>query len=337
VINSHGPTLEEVGAAAGVSRATVSRVVNRSPKVSPEARAAVELAIAKLGYIPNRAARSLVTRRTDTIALVICEPEERFFADPFFAAMVRGISMATADADQNLILMIARDPVERKRAEGYLRRGHVDGVVLMSLHGDDPLPRLLRRARVPTVLVGRPLDRAIVPYVDADNRGGARLAVEHLIERGRRTIAHIAGPQVMCAGIDRLDGYGDALAAAGLGRQAELVEEGNFDEESGYRAAVRLLERAPGLDAIFAASDQMAAGAMHALRDAGRSIPGDVAVVGFDDAPLAAHTEPGLTTVRQPVDEMTRATADLLLRRIAGVSKPTHIICPTTLVERDSA
>jgi DNA-binding LacI/PurR family transcriptional regulator len=152
-----------------------------------------------------------VTRRTDTIALVICEPEERFFADPFFAAMVRGISMATAEVDKNLILLIARDPVERERAERYLRRGHVDGVVLMSLHGDDPLPRQLRRAGVPTVLVGRPLGRSQVPYVDADNRGGARLAVEHLIARRRRTIAHISGPLVMCAGIDRLDGYRDAL------------------------------------------------------------------------------------------------------------------------------
>ena len=334
--DSHGPTLEEVGAAAGVSRATVSRVVNRSPKVSPESRAAVERAIAKLGYSPNRAARSLVTRRTDTIALVICEPEERFFADPFFAAMVRGISMATADVDKNLILMIARDPVERERVERYLRHGHVDGVVLMSLHGDDPLPRELRRAGVPTVLVGRPLGRAQVPYVDADNRGGARLAVEHLIARGRRTIAHIAGPQAMCAGIDRLDGYSDALAGAGLPRRADLIEEGNFDEASGYAGAMRLLERDRRLDAIFVASDQMAAGALHALRDAGRSVPTDVAVVGFDDAPLAAHTQPALTTVRQPVDEMTRATADLLLRRVAGETKPTRIICPTTLVERDS-
>lgn len=337
MINPHGPTLEEVGAVAGVSRATVSRVVNRSPKVSPEARAAVELAIAKLGYSPNRAARSLVTRRTDTIALVICEPEERFFADPFFAAMVRGISMATADVDKNLILMIARDPVERERAERYLRRGHVDGVVLMSLHGDDPLPRQLRRAGVPTVLVGRPLGRAQVPYVDADNRGGARGAVLHLIERGRRTIAHISGPQVMCAGIDRLDGYRDALAGAGLRQRADLVEEGNFDEESGYAAATRLLERARGLDAIFVASDQMAAGALHAIRDAGRSVPTDIAVVGFDDAPLATHTQPALTTVRQPVDEMTRATADLLLNRVAGKTKPARIICPTTLIERDSA
>jgi DNA-binding LacI/PurR family transcriptional regulator len=335
---STGPTLEEVGEVAGVSRATVSRVVNGSPKVSPEAKVAVERAIAKLGYSPNRAARSLVTRRTDTIALVVCEPETRVFAEPFFASVVRGISAAAAGADKNLVIVIAQDEADRERARRYLRRDHVDGVVLMSLHGDDPFPRLLKNGGVPTVLFGRPFGRAIVPYVDADNRGGGRLAVEHLLSLGRRTIATITGPASMCAGIDRHAGYRDALEAAGLPVRRGLVEEGDFGEESGYRAMLRLLARNQTLDGVFAASDLMAAGALHALREARREIPGDVAVIGFDDSPIASHTLPTLTSVRQPVDEMTATTAELLLARIADDAAPLdHIVCATTLVRRRSA
>jgi len=332
------PTLEEVGAVAGVSRATVSRVINGATNVRPEARAAVEQAIAQLGYTPNRAARSLVTRRADAVALVVCEPEARVFAEPFFAAVVRGISLAASDVDKSLVLVIASDERERVRARRYINPDHVDCAVLMSLHGDDPLPAQLEESGVPTVLVGRPLGDPDVPYVDADNRGGARLAVEYLLELGRREIATITGPSSMCAGVDRYEGYADALRAAGLEAPSDLVEVGDFGEESGYRGMWRLRERRPGLDAVFAASDLMASGALRALRDAGRNVPGDVAVVGFDDFPLAAHIIPSLTTVRQPLDEMTRATFDILMRRIAGEgSADEHIVCPTSLVRRRSA
>jgi len=330
-------TLEEVGAAAGVSRATVSRVINGSPRVSPEAKVAVERAIAKLGYSPNRAARSLVTRRTDTVALVVSEREESFFSEPFFAAVVRGLSAATAREDKNLVIVLAQDGNDRERARRFLRGDHVDGIVLMSLHGDDPLPRELARAGMPTILIGRPLGRATVPYVDADNRGGSRLAVEHLLGLGRQTVATIGGPSSMCAGIDRLEGYRDALAAAGVRVSPALVEEGDFGQESGYDAMRRLLKRRPRLDAVFAASDTMAAGALKALAEAGREVPGDVAVVGFDDFPLAAHTTPALTTVRQPLEAMTEATAELLLRRIAGDAAVERVVCPTSLVRRASA
>jgi DNA-binding LacI/PurR family transcriptional regulator len=329
-----GPTLEEVGAVAGVSRATVSRVINRSPKVSPEAKKAVERAIAKLGYTPNRAARSLVTRRTDVIALYVSEPEERVFSDPIFAAVVRGMGAATADTDMTLVLVMAKAEEERERARRFLRRDHVDGVVLMSLHGDEPLPRQLARAGMPTVQIGRPLGRSGGPYVDADNRGGARLAVEHLLERGRRTIATISGPWNMNAGVDRLEGYRDAVRLGGLALRNELVEEGDFGEASGYEAMTAMLAREPALDAVFAASDLMAVGALRALRESGRDVPGDVAVVGFDDAPLAGHTVPPLTTIRQPLDEMTRRTTDLLLAQIRGEPADGNAICRTELVVR---
>ena len=322
---------------AGVSRATVSRVINGAPNVRPEARAAVEQAIAQLGYTPNRAARSLVTRRTDAIALVVCEPEARLFAEPFFAAVVRGMSVAAGDADKSLVLLVAQDERERERARRYLHRDHVDGVVLMSLHGDDPLPRQLRQVEMPTVLVGRPLGHPDVPYVDADNRGGARVAVEHLHRLGRNTIATITGPQEMCAGVDRYEGYHDGIVALGLEDDEELVAEGDFGETSGYEAMTALLARRPDVDGVFVASDLMASGALRALRDAGRDVPGEVALVGFDDIPLARHTLPALTTVRQPLDQMTRATARLLLQSIAGGSRTEHVICPTTLVRRKSA
>jgi DNA-binding LacI/PurR family transcriptional regulator len=333
------PTLEEVGEVAGVSRATVSRVINNSPRVSPEVKDAVERAIEKLGYFPNQAARSLVTRRADALALVVCEPESRFFPDPFFAPVVRGIGAAAAEVDKNLVLMFMEgDDAERERARRYLRPEHVDGVLLMSLHGDDPLPRQLESAGVPTVLVGRPVGRSTLPYVDADNRGGAREGVEYLIEQGRRTIATIAGPSNMCAGIDRLDGYRDALEGAGVGVRKTLVAEGDFFEESGHREMTRLLSRRPDIDAVFAASDLMAVGALRALRDSGRRVPDDVAVVGFDDAPIASLTLPTLTTIHQPLEEMTAAAADLLLARIGnGSRKSQQIVCPTTLVRRASA
>jgi DNA-binding LacI/PurR family transcriptional regulator len=333
------PTLEEVGEVAGVSRATVSRVVNGSPRVSPDARRSVERAIRKLGYTPNPAARALVTRRTDTIALVISEPETRVFSDPFFLEVVRGISAVIADTQLQIVLLLADGPRGHQKVERYVRQGHVDGVVLISLHGADPLPRVLAKANMPTVLLGRVLGRpAVIPSVDVDNRRGAREAVEHLVSLGRRTVATITGPLDMCAGVDRLDGYRDAITLAGLRGGEALVEGGDFGEESGYRGMQLLLRRRPKVDGLFAASDLMAAGALRALRDAGRRVPEDVAVVGFDDAPLARHTIPPLTTMRQPMDDVARAMAELLLRQIdEGPSRGDQVVCPATLIRRESA
>jgi DNA-binding LacI/PurR family transcriptional regulator len=320
-----------------VSRATVSRVVNGSPKVSPVVRAQVERAVAKLGYVPNRAARSLVTRRADSVALVVSEPRARFFSEPFFAGMVRGVSAALAETGVQLLLLIAQDLPDRRRLQRYVVGGHVDGVLLASLHGDDPLPGALERAGVPAVLVGRPPEPAPASYVDADNRGGAGKAVEHLARRGRRRIATITGPLDMGVGLDRLEGYRDALAAAGLAADGDLVETGDFTEEGGAAATARLLAR-PGapVDAVFAASDLMAAGALRALRAAGRRVPEDVAVVGFEDSAVARYAQPPLTTVRQPIEEMGRQATRMLLAKIAGETGGMHLILDVDLVERAS-
>ncbi|MER7440793.1 LacI family DNA-binding transcriptional regulator [Micromonospora avicenniae] len=337
------PTLDAVAARAGVGRGTVSRVVNGSPQVSPEARAAVQQAIAELGYVPNRAARALVTRRTDSVALVVSESGDRIFTEPFFAAIVRGISSALLQTPMQLWLAMAQSAVERERVEQHLTNQHVDGVLLLSLHDADPLPGLLEERGLPSVLGGRPA-RMLRPgarpawFVDVDNVGGARQAVQYLAGRGRRRIATIAGPQDMGAGLARLTGYTDAITATLGGVDTALVAYGDFSEESGAAAMRRLLEVRPDVDAVFVASDLMAFGALRALREAGRRVPDDVAVVGFDDAPIARQADPPLTTVFQPVEEMGRQMARLLVARIRGDDLPApHVLLDTQLVHRTSA
>ncbi|WP_214409049.1 LacI family DNA-binding transcriptional regulator [Sphaerisporangium fuscum] len=329
------PTLEAVAARAGVGRGTVSRVINGSPKVSEKAREAVRQAIEELGYVPNRAARTLVTRRTDTIALVVSESEQRVFDEPFFAGIIRGIGSSLAETGLQLILTMAQSRDEHERLEQYLTGQHVDGVLLISLHGADPLPGRLEEMGVPTVLGGRPVGLTPYSYVDMDNRAGARQAVKYLLAKGRRRIATIAGAQDMCAGVDRLAGYRDALLATGL---PELVAYGDFSESSGIEAMRRLLEEHPDLDAVFTASDPMAIGAMRVLKDHGKSIPGDVAVIGFDDSTVAAHTVPPLTSVHQSTEDMGRQMAQLLVARINGerLQQPV-VILDTHLVQRGSA
>jgi DNA-binding LacI/PurR family transcriptional regulator len=325
------PTLEEVALRAGVGRGTVSRVVNGSAQVSPRAKQAVEDAIEELGYVPNRAARTLVTQRTDSIALVIFESGERFFAEPFFGRIVQAISSVLVARNLQMVLMIAQAPEERRRLEGYLTRQHVDGALLLSLHGDDPLPSVLEERGVATVRAGRPTYAERGTFVDADNRGGAREAVAYLRRQGRRCIAAITGPLDMAAGIARLDGYRDVVGDG-------PVAFGDFSEESGAAAMHRLLEYHPEVDAVFAASDMMAAGALRVLRHYGRRVPQDVALIGFDDSVIARHTDPPLTSVDQPIAEMGREMVRLLLAKIDGDdTDDSEVVLSTRLVVRGSA
>ncbi|MFJ4466275.1 LacI family DNA-binding transcriptional regulator [Streptomyces sp. NPDC089424] len=337
------PTLEAVAARAGVSRATVSRVVNGGDGVREPLIERVRRAVDELGYVPNQAARSLVTRRHDAVAVVIAEPETRVFADPFFALQLRGISKELTAHDNQLVLLLTEGRDDHARVGRYLAGGHVDGALVFSLHLDDALPALIRRAGVPTVFGGRPDwsddgDGAV--YVDSDNRGGAREAVRHLVGLGRGRVAHIAGALDQTSAVDRLDGFRDVMADT----DPRLVAEGDFTPAGGARAMRELLERHPDLDAVFAANDLMASGALRVLREAGRRVPDDVAVVGFDDMlPLAEQTDPPLTTVRQDIEGMGRLMARLLLRRLrAGHGEPEEdsepgVVLSTTLVRRASA
>ncbi|MEU8443000.1 LacI family DNA-binding transcriptional regulator [Streptomyces microflavus] len=338
VRNGGRPTLEEVAARAGVGRGTASRVINGSPRVSEATREAVQAAVAELGYVPNRAARALAGNRTDAIALVVPEPETRFFAEPYFSAIVRGVGAALADTEMQLLLTLAGNDRERRRLAQYLTAHRVDGVLLVAVHADDPLPELLEQLGMPCVISGARHANEPLASVDSDNFDGARAAVEHLITRGRRSVATITGRLEVYGAQRRLDGYRAALAAAGLPPDERLIAPADFTEEGGARAMRELLARRPHLDAVFAASDVMAAGARQVLREADRRIPDDVALIGFDDSVVARHMHPALTSVRQPIEEMGRRMAQLLLEEIAGRTgeRPT-VVLPTELVVRDSS
>jgi DNA-binding LacI/PurR family transcriptional regulator len=336
------PTLEAVAAHAGVSRATVSRVVNGGPGVRTEVREKVQRSVEELGYVPNSAARSLVTRRTGAVAVVIAEPETRVFSDPFFAQQLRGISRELSERDTQLLLMLLEHRRDYARIGRYLSGGHVDGALMFSLHSDDPLPGMAAESGLPTVFGGRPgwpgaeQDRGLL-YVDTDNRGGARQAVEHLLEGGRRRIAVITGSLDQTSALDRLHGYRDALGAAGA--RPGMEAHGGFTAEGGERAMRELLDRHPDMDAVFAGSDLMASGALRALRSGGRRVPQDVAVVGYDDLEPAAWADPPLTTVRQDVEGMGRMMAELLMRRLdrSAAEPPAPVVTPARLVVRASS
>jgi DNA-binding LacI/PurR family transcriptional regulator len=331
-------TLEEVAELAGVSRATVSRVINGKPRVSRETRTAVERAATRLGYVPNRAARSLVTRRNDSIGLVIPEPTAQFFNDPFFPRLVKGVTEGLLEPGVQLVLFMPQSSREEARLADYLAGGHVDGVLIVSLHGLDGLPLGLKHHGIPVVLCGRPLVAADLSYVDADNEHGAMQAVAHLVDQGRKAIATVAGPQDMSPGVDRLEGYRGGLRAAGRELSPELEEVGDFTFEGGQAAMQALLERRPEVDAVFVTSELMALGAMSVLRTRGRRVPDDVAVVGFDDSPVGLTANPPLTTIRQPTELMGREMTRLLLRMISsGDHRPQHLILGTELIVRASS
>src|SRR6478609_3934063 len=260
------PTLEEVAALAGVGRGTVSRVINGSPRVSAKAREAVQTAITELGYVPNRAARTLVTSRTDSIALVVREAETRLVSEPYFSDIISGVSAELAETDMQLLLILVRNQRERDRLSAYLTAQRVDGVLVVSVHRDDPLPGLLESLEIPSVLAGRRGDLEPLSYVHADNAGGARMAVRHLLRRGCTQVATLTGPLDMEVAQARLGGYRRALEEAGHAYDEELVGLADFTEEGGRVAMRELLARKPELDGVFCASDVMAAGAMQVLR-----------------------------------------------------------------------
>ncbi|MFF8962749.1 LacI family DNA-binding transcriptional regulator [Streptomyces globisporus] len=352
------PTLEDVARAAGVSRATVSRVVNGVRNVDPVIQEAVRRAVSVTGYTPNRAARSLVTRRADAIALVVSgagvEPEAaeesedttasgdgssftaQVFADPFFGRVVTGVVNYLRPRGMHPVLMFAESSRAREEVVAYLRQGRADGALVVSTHAEDPLPALIAEAGLAAVLFARPARPVPVSYVDLAHQDGARLAAEHLLGRGCRRIATISGPLDVPAGQARLTGFRDTMARHG--HPYIPIVEGQFTQESGEAAMERLLAEHPDLDGVFAANDLMALGACHVLRERGRSVPGDVAVVGFDDSSAALACRPPLTTVRQPVEGMAAEMTRLLLDRLSRPDGPvTSVIFEPELVVRGSA
>ena len=332
------PTLEMVAALAGVSRGTASRVLSGASNVSPHAVSAVQAAAAELHYRPNLSARSLVTGRTGLVGLVVNETNERLFSDPYFAGIARGAHAALVETGVALVLSLAADEAERDRLL-ELASTRLDGLLVVHGHGDQSLVETLASSGLPVVYAGRTQtsSRHDLWWVDSENESGAHSAVAHLVERGRRRIATITGPSDMAASVDRVAGWRRALTDAGLDADDARVEQGMFSTESGVAGMQRLLERVPDLDAVFAANDLMASGAIRVLREAGRTVPGDVAVVGFDDSETARSSEPPMTTVAQDIERAGHRMAELLLEQVGGASEPRQEILPTHLVVRASS
>jgi DNA-binding LacI/PurR family transcriptional regulator len=327
-----------VAALAGVSRGTASRVLSGASNVSPRAVSAVRAAAAELHYRPNLSARSLVTGRTGLVGLVVNETNERLFSDPFFAGIARGAHAALVETGVALVLSLAADEAERDRLL-ELASTRLDGLLVVHGHGDQSLVETLAASGLPVVYAGRTetSTRRDLWWVDSENESGAFEAVAHLVARGRRRVATITGPFDMAASVDRVAGWRRALTDAGLTADEALIEPGEFSVESGVAGTQRLLERVPDLDAVFAANDLMAAGAMRVLRDAGRAVPDDVAVVGYDDSETAKTSEPPMTTVAQDVERAGFTMAELLLEKVGGATEPRQVILPTHLVVRASS
>jgi LacI family transcriptional regulator len=332
------PTLEEVARLAGVSRSTVSRVINDHPNVRAEVRERVWQVIRQVDYQPHAAARSLVTNRTHVIGMIIPETVTTLFTDPFFSFLLRGATDACNAHQYQLMLSLFTVNADQEEVyQRILRSGYLDGAIVASASLDEPLISDLLHDQIPFVSVGRHPNKP-VHYVDADNIGGARTAVEHLIRLGHRRIATITGPLDMIAGQDRLSGYRQALEARGIPVEEELIVEGDFSESSGTAATQRLLPASPS--AVFVASDTMAVGALKALRQADLEVPQDIALVGFDDIPIASAIEPALTTVRQPIERMASMAVEVLLSVLETSSEEEapvqRIVLPTELVIRAS-
>jgi DNA-binding LacI/PurR family transcriptional regulator len=331
------PTIEDVAAAAGVSRGTVSRVLNGGVNVSPTALAAVNKAIKQTGYVVNTHARSLVTQRSGSVAFILSEPQEKFFEDPNFQVLLRGCTQALAEHDMPLLLSIADSEQDRERVVRFISGGHIDGALLFSVHAGNPVVGRLASLGIPAVACGLPIghERELA-YVAVNEAEGARMATAHLAGIGRRRIATVTGPLDTPGGRDRLGGYREALEQAQLPFDQKLIAHGDYTRVSGQLAMERLLKQSPDLDAVFVASDLMALGAMDALDRAGRTVPGDVAVVGFDDSPSAVSARPALTTVRQPFKRICEEMVRLLLALLDG-QEPAAVILPAELVVRETA
>lgn len=334
--NGRASTLGEVAALAGVSKATASRAINGRHKVSARAQAAVLDAVRELGYTPNGAARSLVTQRTGSVAVILPESDERIFSDPFFARLLHQVARSLREHDLQLVLLLAQ-PGDEARMLHYLRGRYVDGAIVASHHREDRLGEHLSDLGLPCVFIGAPwVGGERVSVVDSDNAGAASQAVRVLLDGGRRRIATIAGPRDMRAGHDRLVGWRRELEAAGL--DSSLVAYGDFTEDSGAKACAEILDVADDVDGIFAASDLMALGAMRELGSRGIRVPDDVAIVGYDDLGVAERTRPPLTTLRNPIGQMVTEAVRILLEAIeqGGRGAPRRVVFVPELVRRDT-
>lgn len=329
-------TLEDIARLAGVSRSTVSRVVNDHPNVKADVRKRVMEVIQNTGFHPNLAARTLAMQRSSIIGLVLPRSASSFFTDPYFPRLTQGVAQACNRSNYALgLFLVGTKEDEEKIYPRVSRKGFLDGVLVQSGQIGEQLIDRLILARMPLVILGRPFYPDQVSYIDVDNVSASYEAVSHLIRLGRQRIATITGGTDSTVGLDRKQGYLKALIEQGHVVDECLVVEGDFTEERGYTAMQELLSARP--DAVFCASDIMAIGAMRAVREAGLRIPDDIAFVSFDDLPLATIPDPKLTTVRQPIYRFGFRAVEILIDLIEnGIKPPRRVIMETEMVIRES-
>jgi LacI family transcriptional regulator len=310
--------------------------VNDDPNVKENVRKHVQDVIFSTGYHPHAAARSLASQRSWMIGLVLPRSVSNFFIDPYFPRLTQGVAQACNQHNYTLGLFLMETREDEQRIFPRIsRKGLLDGILLQSAQTDDKLIEHLVKSDFPVVIAGRPFNPKDVSYIDVDNVTASCQAVRHLIRLGYQRIGTITGRLNSTAGIDRMEGYRKAILEQGRDIDDSLIMEGDFTEESGYYALKRMLPAKP--DAIFVASDTMAFGAMRAAREAGLSIPSDIAFVGFDDLPIAIQTEIKLTTIRQPIIQFGAMAVETLIDLIENGIKPTrHIIMDTEMIIRES-
>ena len=329
-------TLEKIAELANTSRSAVSRVINEQNGVKPEVRERVLQVIEATNYQPNQAARSLASKRTGVIGIVIPRIVQSLFGDPYFPTLIQGIAQSCNANDYvpSLLLFYNKDE-EQKLYRRVLHRGFVDGIIITASQVGDPLVPQLIEHEVPFIVIGRPDNTTQVNFVDVDNVAAGHTATAHLLRLGYKHVAHIAGPHNESPGIDRLEGYYNALSQREIAIEPTLVAQGDFTEEGGYFAMKQLLLLRP--EAVFAASDMMAFGAMRAIRENGLRIPQDIALVGFDDLPAAAIATPPLTTIRQPIRRIGTLAVETLVDILEnGLYPNRNTILGTQLIVRDS-
>jgi LacI family transcriptional regulator len=328
-------TLKELAARAKVHPSTISRIANHDPRlrVAPATRARIEALLRETEYRPNGVARGLKLRQTLVLAVVIPD-----IANPFFGALFRGIEDGAAPRGYQVLLCNTDGSPDRQRAHLHsLIARRVDGVILASTFLKDPAVRWLRHQRVPYVLVNRFSEEGLDAFVGSDDVTGARLATQHLIGLGHVRIGHLAGQSTVSTGVLRRRGFQTAMTEAGLSTASELQVESGFIEEGGIRGMEKLLALREPPTAVFAVTDAVAIGAYGVVVRSGRRIPEDVAIVGYNDIPLAGRLVPGLTTVHVPIHEFGSAAARLLLEQIeSGQATPRRVVYTPQLVVRGS-
>ncbi|NDJ61797.1 MAG: LacI family transcriptional regulator [Chloroflexi bacterium] len=328
-------SLQDIARLAGVSKSTVSRVINNHPNVSARTRQRVQEVIQQENFRPNSAARALVRQQTRVLSVIIPQMLAATFTDPYFPQLIQSISLTASEYDYAIMLWVSSDiEAEERFYDRIVNNGFFDGVLVASSIDDDPILARVVAAGFPHVLIGPP-QQHVQHYVDVANSAAACCAVEHLLGLGYQRVATITGAPNLGVAQQRLRGYRMALENAGYAADDRLIAVADFNEVSGYTAMSLLIER--GVDAVFAASDVLAMGALRALADAGLHVPDDVALVGFDDMPFAAIATPPLTTVRQPIAQLGAEATRSLIRLVEGVpGTPEPIILPAHLIIRET-